>query len=82
MSPEGFKPMYDYFKSDLQIPGEQTFYSPDNMSIPLEYEVAPVDDVVDIYEKFDDSNYDKFIQEAKNYSKNIILPAVLKIIKK
>ena len=65
LSPEGFKPMYDYFKFDLQIPGVQTFYSPDNMSIPLEYEVAPVDEVVDIYEKFDDSNYNKFIQEAK-----------------
>ena len=65
LSPEGFKPMYNTLGIGLDIPGVQTFYSPDNMSIPLEYEVAPVDDVVDIYEKFDDSNYDKFIQEAK-----------------
>ena len=58
--------MYDRFSLNLEIPSVQTFYSPDNMDIPLEYEVAQVDDVVDIYEKFDNTNYVKFIQEAKN----------------
>ena len=63
LSPEGFKPFNNGF--NLQIPGVHTFYSPDNMSVPLEFEVAPVDEIVDIYEKFDDSNYDIFIEVAK-----------------
>ena len=63
LTPERFSPLKDKF--NLVIPGVQMFYSPDNMSIPLEFEVAPVDEIVDIYEKFDDSYYDIFIQEAK-----------------
>ena len=41
------------------------------MSIPLEFEVAPVDEIVDIYEKFDDSNYDIFVGEAKKNFRKI-----------
>jgi len=64
LSPEGYKPLYDFFKWGLSIPGIQTFYRPDNYSIPLEYEVTPVDEKIDIYEIFDDSNYELFVNES------------------
>ena len=47
--------------------------------IPREYLINPVDERVNIYQKYDDSLYDDFIKEAKrifteyNEEKNIIL---------
>ena len=64
LSPQGYKPLFDTNKWGLTIPGVQTFYSPDNFSVPLEYDVTPVDEKIDIYELFSDSNYEIFINES------------------
>ena len=64
LSPEGYKPLYDNFKWNLKIPGIQTFYNPGNYSIPLEYDVTPVDEKINIYELFNDLNYETFINES------------------
>ena len=64
LSPEGYKPLYDKYKWNLKIPGIQTFYNPGNYSIPLEYDVTPVDEKINIYEIFNDSNYEIFINES------------------
>ena len=64
LSPEGYKPLYDKYKFTLAIPGLQTFYNPNNLSNPLEYEITPVDEKVGIYESFSDNNYLNFIKES------------------
>ena len=64
LSPEGYKPLYDKFKWSLSIPGVQTFYNPDNYSIPLEFDVTPVDKKINLYEVFNESNYEVFINES------------------
>ena len=64
LSPEGYKPFFDNFNIILSLPGIQTFYTPDNLTIPLEYQVTPVDEKVNIFEAFSDSNYDIFINES------------------
>ena len=43
----------------------QSFYHPNNMTIPLEYVITPVDEVEEFYEYYSDNNYDKFISIAK-----------------
>ena len=43
----------------------QSFYHPNNMKIPLEYVITPVDEVEEFYEYYSDNNYDKFISIAK-----------------
>ena len=67
LSPEGYKPFSEqYTNIMLQIPGIQTFYDPNNLSVPLEYEVTPVDEVANIYAQLDDSkqNYDIYVNKA------------------
>ena len=34
------------------------------ISVPLEFEVTPVDEIVDIFEIFNESNYETFINES------------------
>ena len=65
-SPEGYKQFYQSSNIVFQVPGVQTFYNPNNMSVPLEYEFTPVDEIVDIYEvninyKY---NYDIFVNKS------------------
>ena len=65
-SPEGYKQFYQLSQIIFKIPGIQTFYNPENMSVPLEYEFTPVDEIVDIYEvkvsyKY---NYDIFVNKS------------------
>ena len=64
LSPEGYKPLFDSTNWGLTLPGVQTFYNPDNYSIPLEYDVTPVDEKIDIYQFFSDSYYEVFINES------------------
>jgi hypothetical protein len=64
LSPEGYKPFYDYFNFQMKLPGIQTFYSPNNLSIPLEYQITPVDEITNIFEMFTDENYDLFVNES------------------
>ena len=47
------------------LPGIQTFFDYNINNIPLEYELNPVDELIKIYEIFNISNYQKFINESK-----------------
>ena len=60
-----YKRFEDKYQISTQIPVFQTFFDPSNMSIPLEYLVTPVDEVVPLYEIYSENNYDKFIDIAK-----------------
>ena len=61
-----YKQFENKYQISMQIPIYQTYYNPNNLSIPLEYLVTPVDEVVPLYEYFSENNYDKFINIAKN----------------
>ena len=60
---------YDY---TLVVPGTQSFYNPNNLTRPLEYEVTPVDEKVNIYfdkvygsnDNMDPSDLDVFIDDS------------------
>ena len=50
---------------EIQMPGIQSFYGPDDYQTPLEYEVVQEDEKSDIFINFDGDTYDKFIIKAK-----------------
>lgn len=71
LSPNGYKNLKDIYNIKfISITGKQTFYDILNISVPLEYEVVPVDERVNIYENFMDNSYDEFITEAKKIFHN------------
>jgi len=49
INPDGFKTLSEKYKYNLQFTGSQIFYSPEDLSHPLEYEVTPIDEKVNIY---------------------------------
>lgn len=73
LSPNDFKQLNKDYKLEMQFASGQFFYDPYNLSVPLEYDITPVDIRVPIYENFTDSNYDLFIKTAidilNNYTK-------------
>lgn len=50
---------------EIQMPGIQSFYGPDDYQTPLEYEVVLEDEKSDIFINFDGDSYDTFIIKAK-----------------
>jgi hypothetical protein len=50
---------------EIQMPGIQSFYGPDDYQTPLEYEVVQEDEKSDIFINFDGDSYNKFIIKAK-----------------
>ena len=54
---------------EIQMPGIQSFYGPDDFQIPLEYEVVLPDEKSGIFVNFDGDNYDKFVSKAKDILK-------------
>ena len=65
LSPEGFKKLNEKYNITMQFAGKQSFYHPDNMTNPLEFEVTPVDEKINLYEFFNDFNYNKFVNHSK-----------------
>lgn len=63
ISPE-YRQLHDKYGITMTITGRQLFYNPVDMNMPLEYDITPVDEKVNIYELFNDNNYNIFIQEA------------------
>ena len=63
-SPNSYKKLNDKYNISLKMPGNQNFFDDLNLNIPLEYNITPVDERVDIYRHFKDNNYDVFINEA------------------
>ena len=66
-----YKKLYEEYGFSMNIPLLLTFYNPNNLTIPIEYEITPVDEIVDIYEypSFDNDNYSEFINEANEIFK-------------
>ena len=69
LSPNGFSKLNEQFNITMQITGKQTFNNPYDINIPLEYTINPVDEKIEVYEFYNDSNYDTFIKEAKKIFK-------------
>ena len=64
-SPGGYKHLYNTYNISLAIPDMLYFYEDLNLKVPIEYNVTPVDETLEIYEYFKD-NKNIFIKEAKN----------------
>jgi hypothetical protein len=64
-----FKSLKKKYSADVQFAVFQCFYDKDNFSVPLEYEVTPVDERISLYENFNESNYHVFAQKAKEIFK-------------
>ena len=62
---EDYKKLYDNYNFTMQMALFQTFYNPNNLSIPLEYEVTPVDESQPFYEFYSNESYQDFIKLAK-----------------
>jgi hypothetical protein len=62
---QNFRELYEKYKINLQFAFYQSFTEPNNISIPLEYVVTPVDERMELYENFNESNYDVFVNKAK-----------------
>ena len=65
-SKENYKKLLKEYECELQLPGIQSFHNSSNAKTPLEYEISLPDEQSEIYEVFDDDNYDKFIKNAKS----------------
>ena len=59
-----YKILNDKYNITMNMPGNQYFFDDLNLNIPLEYLLTPVDERINIYQNFKDSNYDLFINEA------------------
>ena len=63
-NPKGYFELNKNTGVKIAFPGVQTFYNPNNLSHPLEYEITPIDEVVNIYSI--ENNYETFIKESFN----------------
>ena len=63
---EDYRELWDNYKFNIQFALYQSFYNPNNMSIPLEYVITPVDESQPYYEYYSDENYQDFIKIAKD----------------
>ena len=61
-----YKKLSDNYKFNMQFAFMQSFYNPNNMSIPLEYVITPVDESQPFYEFYSNENYQDFIKIAKD----------------
>ena len=62
---EEYKKLWDNYKFNMKMALYQSFYTPNNVSIPLEYVVTPVDEYLSFYEFYSDETYKNFIELAK-----------------
>ena len=72
LEPKGYKTLSNDYDYELIIPAIQSFYNTKNFSRPLEYEVTPVDEKVNIFfdkvyeekDTIDPSDFDVFIDNS------------------
>lgn len=62
-TPTGYDILNEQTGIKVQVPGIQTFYSPYDLSRPLEYEITPVDEFVDFY-YLDQDSYESLINQS------------------
>jgi hypothetical protein len=67
---KNFEALKTNYSTFLQFALIQSFFDKDNKSVPLEYEVTPVDERISLYENFNESNYHVFVQKAKEIFAN------------
>ena len=60
----GFEELSKEIQLTLSLSGIQTFYDPYNLSHPLEYEVTPVDEMVNFYYSLIEPDYDELAEHA------------------
>jgi hypothetical protein len=60
----GFEELDKEIQLTLQLSGVQTFYDPYNLSHPLEYEVTPVDEIVNYYHYLVQPDFDELAEHA------------------
>ena len=70
---EDYIKLYNKTGLFFQTPGIPTFFTPNDLSHPLEYEINPVDekvniymDDVDVFNLLEQNTYDKFVNESFN----------------
>ena len=61
-----YKKLWDNYKFNMQFAYMQSFYNPNNVNIPLEYVLTPVDESKPFYEFYSNKNYQDFIKIAKD----------------
>ena len=66
---EEYIKLWDKYQFTMQMALMQSFYTPNNMSIPLEYVITPVDEFQPFYELYSDETYEKFIKIVKDIHK-------------
>ena len=62
---KGYSELKSKYGFQIQMPSLRSYYNPNDLSIPLEYTITPVDEIKPIYEFFNEGNYDKFISISK-----------------
>ena len=60
----GFEELDKELQLTLKLSGIQTFYDPYNLSHPLEYEVTPVDEIVNYYHYLVQPDFDELAEHA------------------
>ena len=65
LNPKEYKYIEDNYTFQFQLTGMQTFFDLDDKNIPLEYEVTPIDERIDVYELYDEKNIDQYLEIAK-----------------
>ena len=60
----GYYNLNNKYKLQLEVPNTLTFYNPDNLTIPLEFDITPVDEIVDLYKEFREIYYSDYINIA------------------
>ena len=78
LEPKGYNTLNNKYNYQMSFSVTQTFYSPTDLSRPLEYEVTPVDEKVNIYINKDFDKYN--ILDYENY--DIFIDESLKILEK
>ena len=66
---DGYYNLNNKYKIQLEVPNTLTFYNPDNLTIPLEFDITPVDEIVDIYKEFREIYYSEYINIANKIFK-------------
>ena len=64
ISQNAYKELNDKYGITMTLTGVQYFYNPKDLKFPIEYDINPVDEKIDIYELFNEMNYNNFIQEG------------------
>ena len=62
-TPTGYNILNEQTGIKVQVPGVQTFYTPYDLTRPLEYEITPVDEFIDFY-YLDQDSYESLINKS------------------